>query len=247
MAENKKTAGETAIQTFTFNPSNQPIRVEAINGEPWFVAKDVCDALTITNNRDAVAQLDDDEKLMSVITTSGQGRQMWLVNESGLYNLIFQSRKPEAKAFRRWVTSEVLPSIRKTGRYQAKPKKENRTEGVIDKRRRSRRSLVDEETLNLLWLIGENLNRGDQKDIAIKLGVTVQCVNTTLNGYHRNAKVLAALYERALENREKDALYSYPTLMAQKLLDGSHLQRKSLRALPANALGSNKGKEGGAK
>ena len=71
------------MTTFTFNPSNQPVRVETIGGEPWFVAKDVCDALTITNNRDAVAQLDDDEKLMSVIPTSGQGRQMWLVNESG--------------------------------------------------------------------------------------------------------------------------------------------------------------------
>lgn len=106
------------MTTFTFNPSNQPVRVETIGGEPWFVAKDVCDALTITNNRDAVAQLDDDEKLMSVIPTSGQGRQMWLVNESGLYNLIFQSRKAEAKAFRKWVTAEVLPTIRKTGRYE---------------------------------------------------------------------------------------------------------------------------------
>lgn len=109
-------ASETKV--FTFNPSNQPIRVETIGDEPWFVAKDVCDALTITNNRDAVAQLDDDEKLMSAIPTSGQNRQMWLVNESGLYNLIFQSRKAEAKAFRKWVTGEVLPSIRKTGRYE---------------------------------------------------------------------------------------------------------------------------------
>ena len=118
MLQQEKTAGETAMTTFTFNPSNQPVRVETIGGEPWFVAKDVCDALTITNNRDAVAQLDDDEKLMSVIPTSGQGRQMWLVNESGLYNLIFQSRKAEAKAFRKWVTAEVLPTIRKTGRYE---------------------------------------------------------------------------------------------------------------------------------
>ena len=105
------------MTTYTFNPGNQPVRVETIGGEPWFVAKDVCDALTISNNRDAVALLDEDEKLMSVITTSGQGRQMWLVNESGLYNLIFQSRKPEARKFRKWVTSEVLPAIRRTGRY----------------------------------------------------------------------------------------------------------------------------------
>ncbi len=112
-------AGETALQEFTFNPANQPVRVEIRDNEPWFVAKDVCEALTISNNRDAVALLDDDEKLMSAVPTLGhQSRRMWLVNESGLYNLIFQSRKPEAKAFRKWVTSEVLPAVRKTGRYE---------------------------------------------------------------------------------------------------------------------------------
>lgn len=112
-------AGETAMQAFTFNPANQPVRVEIRDNEPWFVAKDVCEALTISNNRDAVALLDDDEKLMSAVPTLGhQSRRMWLVNESGLYNLIFQSRKPEAKAFRKWVTSEVLPAVRKTGRYE---------------------------------------------------------------------------------------------------------------------------------
>lgn len=107
------------MQEFTFNPANQPVRVEIRDNEPWFVAKDVCEALTISNNRDAVALLDDDEKLMSAVPTLGhQSRRMWLVNESGLYNLIFQSRKPEAKAFRKWVTSEVLPAVRKTGRYE---------------------------------------------------------------------------------------------------------------------------------
>ena len=106
------------MTTFTFNPSNQPVRVETIGGEPWFVAKDVCDALSLTNITETLNRLDDDEKLTSVILNSGQGRQMWLVNESGLYNLIFQSRKPEAKAFRKWVTAEVLPTIRKTGRYE---------------------------------------------------------------------------------------------------------------------------------
>ena len=98
MKEQRQTAGETAMQTFTFNPSNQPIRVEMIDNEPWFVAKDVCDALQLTDVSMTVSRLDDDEKLTQTLLVSGQGRQMWLVNESGLYNLIFQSRKAEAKA-----------------------------------------------------------------------------------------------------------------------------------------------------
>ena len=108
----------TETKVFTFNPSNQPIRVETIGGEPWFVAKDVCDALSLTDVSMTMSRLDDDEKLTQTLLVSGQGRQMWLVNESGLYNLIFQSRKAEAKAFRKWVTAEVLPTIRKTGRYE---------------------------------------------------------------------------------------------------------------------------------
>jgi Prophage antirepressor len=120
-------------KVFTFNPSNQPIRVEVINNEPYFVAKDVCDALSISNNRDAMTRLEDDEKLTSVVPTSGQNREMWFVNESGLYNLIFQSRKPEAKSFRKWVTGEVLPAIRKTGRYEVAAHQFNPSE-VVDLR-----------------------------------------------------------------------------------------------------------------
>ena len=121
MSNNKnETAGETAMKevvTYTFNPTNQPVRVKTIDNNPWFVAKDVCDALQLTDVSMTMNRLDDDEKLTQTLLVSGQGRQMWLINESGLYNLIFQSRKPEAKAFRKWVTSEVLPSIRRTGRY----------------------------------------------------------------------------------------------------------------------------------
>lgn len=116
--KNKADNQLSTLKEFTFNPNNQPIRVEIRDNEPWFVAKDVCDALSLTNITETLSRLDDDEKLTSVVLNSGQGRQMWLVNESGLYNLIFQSRKPEAKAFRKWVTSEVLPTLRKTGRYE---------------------------------------------------------------------------------------------------------------------------------
>jgi len=88
-----------------------------INGEPWFVAADVCSLLDIKNVSDAISTLDDDEKLVSVIPRAGQNRATNLINESGLYNLIFKSKKPSAKAFRKWVTKEVIPAIRKTGGY----------------------------------------------------------------------------------------------------------------------------------
>src|SRR5690606_1640015 len=84
------------------------------------VAKDVCDILDIKNNRDAISRLDDDEKDAVGITDSiGRKQQTTIISESGLYNLIFLSRKPEAKQFKRWITHEVIPTIRKTGGYVA--------------------------------------------------------------------------------------------------------------------------------
>ena len=121
-------------KVFTFNENNKLIRAELVDGEPWFVAKDVCDALTIGNSRDAISRLDDDEKGVSVVATPSGEQQMNIVNESGLYNLIFQSRKPEAKKFRKWVTGEVLPSIRKTGRYEVGSARASISSGCVDAR-----------------------------------------------------------------------------------------------------------------
>lgn len=108
------------LQVFYNEDANVNIRTEVIKGEPWFVAKDVCDALDINKYRDALGRLEDDEKGCPVVVDTLGGRQeMTAINESGLYNLIFQSRKPEARAFRRWVTNTVLPSIRRTGSYSS--------------------------------------------------------------------------------------------------------------------------------
>lgn len=122
------------LQVFSFNEKEStPIRVQVINNEPWFVAKDVCDVLGIEKYRDALARLDDDEKGCPVtVDTLGGPQKMSAVNESGLYNFIFLSRKPEAKKFRKWVTSEVLPSIRKTGRYETM--KSRMSDGFLDLR-----------------------------------------------------------------------------------------------------------------
>lgn len=206
-------------EVFTFNPANAPIRVQVISQEPWFVAKDVCDALSLTNITETLTRLDDDEKLTSVLLNSGQGRQMWLVNESGLYNLIFQSRKPEAKAFRKWVTSEVLPAIRKTGRYE--PGKPCGTAAQAKPRiYPSRGELITADLMNLLWLIGESLSYGDQKQIALELGVSRNTVNETLNGKRRSSRVLRALYRKALQRREEFMLYHRPDKMAERLMAG---------------------------
>ena len=98
------------------------VRTIMRDGEPWFVAADVCRALEVNNSRDAVARLDGDEKTAVVLTdTSSNGviqkRAMTLVSESGLYSLVLGSRKPEARLFKRWITHEVIPSIRKHGVY----------------------------------------------------------------------------------------------------------------------------------
>ncbi|MBK8508985.1 MAG: Bro-N domain-containing protein [Candidatus Competibacteraceae bacterium] len=102
----------------TFNFVAQRVRIVMRGNEPWFVAADVCEALTIANSRMALDRLDDDEKGVSSIDTPGGNQELSIINESGLYSLILTSRKPEAKKFKKWVTSEVLPAIRKTGRYE---------------------------------------------------------------------------------------------------------------------------------
>lgn len=88
-----------------------------IDGEIWFVASDVCKVLEITNTSQAVSMLDEDEKLPYVLDRAGQKRSVNIISESGLYVLIFKSRKPSAKRFKKWVTKEVIPSIRKKGYY----------------------------------------------------------------------------------------------------------------------------------
>lgn len=88
------------------------------NGNPWFVAKDVAVVLDIQNIRQNLSELDDDEKGVCTTYTPGGAQELKTVSESGLYALVFRSRKPEAKAFSKWVRSEVLPALRKTGKYE---------------------------------------------------------------------------------------------------------------------------------
>ncbi|MEO5301490.1 phage antirepressor [Enterococcus cecorum] len=111
------------IQTFNFE--NQQVRTIEIENEPYFVGKDITEILGYSNSRDALYKhVDEEDKLTSQIATSGQNRNMVVINESGLYSLILSSKLPNAKKFKRWVTSEVLPAIRKYGGYLTEQKLE---------------------------------------------------------------------------------------------------------------------------
>lgn len=105
------------MQVFNFN--QQQVRTVIKDGELWWIVKDICDILGLTNPTEVCKRVDDEDKYTLSITEGGSigNSQFNIVNESGLYNIIFQSRKKEAKDFKHWVTSEVLPSIRKTGSF----------------------------------------------------------------------------------------------------------------------------------
>lgn len=104
------------------NPDFGQVRVVNINGEPWLVGKDVAEALGYSNSRKAlIDHVDDDDKGVTKCDTLGGVQNMTIINESGVYALVFSSKLPKAKEFKRWVTSEVLPSIRKHGAYMTKP------------------------------------------------------------------------------------------------------------------------------
>lgn len=107
------------IQVFEYQ--NNKVRTVDVDGEAWFVLKDVCEILRMdtTQLKKVADRLDEDEKGRTLITTPGGMQETWIVNESGLYHVILRSDKPEAAPFRRWVTNDVLPAIRKTGNYNA--------------------------------------------------------------------------------------------------------------------------------
>lgn len=100
-----------------FNFDGLEVRVVSRGGEPWFVAADVCAVLDHGNARQVISRLDDDEKGVHILDTLGGAQSFAIINEFGLYSLILTSRKPEARRFKKWVTSEVLPSIRRRGIY----------------------------------------------------------------------------------------------------------------------------------
>lgn len=181
------------MQVFNFNErESTPIRVQVINKELWFVAKDVCRVLGVANHKDAVSRLDDDERHGVGITDPiGRNQKVIAINESGLYHLIFQSRKPEAKKFRRWVTGELIPTLRKTGKYELK----SRRRVLPRDRGEDMRTFYDELTR---WVTKE-----DEQMIAETRDVGVRHVTEVLRGRKPSYQLTAVLVAVAKENRKR--------------------------------------------
>ena len=146
-----------SLTQFTFH-NEYNVRIIDLDGELWFVASDVASALDYPSASHVARNLDEDEKGIHNLYTLGGSQEMLIINESGLYSAILKSRKPEAKKFKKWVTSEVLPSIRKTGKYEA-PK-------PIEKRN----YINNNDMLNikrLIWCCADHLDQKQSVSSAI--------------------------------------------------------------------------------
>jgi anti-repressor protein len=110
-----------APETHRFPDTGQDIRIVTIGGDPWFVAADLAAVLGLANMHSSLALLDDDERSVHTMETPGGPQSLAIVSEPGMYSLILRSRRPEAKAFKRWITHDVLPAIRRTGAYGGVP------------------------------------------------------------------------------------------------------------------------------
>ena len=166
------------------------VRMQMIKDEPWFMAKDVCEILGLNNVSQALTQLDADEK-HGIITNdvTGRNQEIRFVNESGMYALIFQSRKPQARAFRKWVTGEVLPSLWKYGYYVAPGAQ------LTDEQR-------EELERVMMGRMKRYLSRRDYIQVARSTGYPVWFVQRVVAGQAGGhaGSVMLALQERALKN-----------------------------------------------
>lgn len=203
------------------NFEKKEIRNVMIKGEPWFVAKDICDVLGLIKGRNSVALLNPDERMshtMGVRSENGviQDRDMTIVNESGMYNLIFQSRKPAAQRFRYWATSEVLPAIRKYGKYSLPGTAEQlKLEANYKKRK-------DAE-----WIrsIKAHFTPTDYDQIARKLNVDFAKVAALLENRLKDTTIEAECLIRAQRNAK-----------LRKLLDDSEFRSQMIEEMDINRL-----------
>lgn len=193
----------TGLQVFYNEEANVNIRTEVVNDEPWFVAKDICVALGLQDVSMTVKRLDDDEKLVQTLFVSGQNREVWTVNESGLYGLIFQSRKPEARAFRKWVTNDVLPSIRRTGSYSST--------GLhpAEHPERAKLPLPKHRPFFENWkeYVHPYLSSMEGLAVAKALDVSYSHVRKVFLGTSVSERVARALTEKAMENKRAGIKY----------------------------------------
>lgn len=199
----------TDLQTTFINESiGANVRTKMINGELWFSGKDVCYSIGISKYRDFLVKLDDDERVSTNMDTLGGNQQITVVNESGLYHLIFLSRKPEAKAFRKWVTNEVLPSIRRTGAYSVCP-----TQRPTLPAPKFRPDFIE-------WkqAVCRYLNRDDLKTVATNMKVTYSHVCKVYSGNTMSRRIADRLTKLAISHKNKGIIYLEPAPVYRQLL-----------------------------
>ena len=200
------------------NPKFGKVRTVEINGEPWLVGKDVAAALGYQNPQRAIRDhVDEEDKGVTEMVTPGGKQSVPIINESGLYSLVLSSKLPGAKKFRRWVTSEVLPSIRKTGHYTAKPMTDYQMESICVRKAQLLERLAKEydgtyrqvlqahatkeltgEYLLPLPYIGEKTYSA--QEIGEKLGISANKVGMLANRNHLKTKQYGAWVNDVAKN-----------------------------------------------
>jgi prophage antirepressor-like protein len=166
-------------QLIPFDFEGRPVRVVTdAQGEPWFVAADIAQSLEYRMASDMTRSLDDDEKGTQIVRTPSGDQEMLVINESGLYSAILRSRKPDAKRFKRWITHEVIPSIRKTGTY-AMP---NAVAAL---------PAPTQDRVSSILLIGEAVAKVPGVKAGIAMAATLTCI-------HENTGITVDTLRRAL-------------------------------------------------
>ena len=194
----------TGLKVFYNSETGINLRTQVVNNESWFIAQDICNILGLNNITKAMAALDFDEKHGVTISNAvGNNQEVRAVNESGLYHLIFISRKSEAKAFRKWVTNVVLPSIRRTGSYSST--------GIQTPLEEPSKKLPSPKHRPFFenWqnCVSPHLSEREGHIVASELGVSYSHVRKVFMGTSVSERVARALTEKALENKRRGVKY----------------------------------------
>ena len=204
---------ENGVQIFE-NVEFGKVRTVIMNDEPWFVGKDVAEILSYADTDQAIRKhVDEEDKLTRHFNGSGQNREMTIINESGLYSLIILSKLPAAKKFKRWVTSEVLPSIRKTGSYSVSPQLPNFSSPAEAARawadEYEKRCIAQNEVKYLTNKIEEQKPKVNYYDVVLK-SKDALLVSVIAQDYGMIAKAFnSLLYENGIQHKLDNTLVLY--------------------------------------
>lgn len=212
---------ENKLQFFYNEDANVTIRTQQVNNEPWFVAKDVANALGIIWNGKVLDSIPDEWKGMrSFLTpssgTRGGGEQtLTVINEAALYKLAFRSNKPQADAFVNWVAGEVLPTLRRTGQYRIK----SEAECVQEQQQRKRLPLPKFRPFFDEWKqrVKPYISRAELEDVADDMSITLGHVQKVYAGTSVSDQVVRGITSAALYNRKRDVSYPEPRPVCEQM------------------------------